>query len=71
MNQVVKAMLVVIGCAAVAGCVVERDGEDSVSRTFGSDFFGVGGMLNLADTVEGDAILAGGMSPPSARCEAT
>jgi hypothetical protein len=45
---------------ALAGCSVHYDGDDTVSRTFGSDYFGVGGVLNLTDAVAGDAFLAGG-----------
>ncbi|MDH4165784.1 MAG: hypothetical protein OEV90_05155 [Gammaproteobacteria bacterium] len=44
----------------IAGCGLEHDGDDSVSRQFGSDYFGAGGSLNLTDPVAGDAILAGG-----------
>ena len=44
----------------IAGCSIERHGEDSVSKQFGSDYFGAGGSLNLTDPVAGDAMLAGG-----------
>ena len=44
----------------IAGCSFERQGDDSVSRQFGSDYFGAGGSLNLTDPVAGDAMLAGG-----------
>ena len=44
----------------IAGCSIERQGEDSVSKQFGSDYFGAGGSLNLTDPVAGDAMLAGG-----------
>jgi hypothetical protein len=44
----------------IAGCGLEHDGDDSVSKQFGSDYFGAGGSLNLTDPVAGDAMLAGG-----------
>jgi len=44
----------------IAGCSFEHDGDDGVSRQFGSDYFGAGGSLNLTDPVAGDAFLAGG-----------
>ena len=44
----------------IAGCSIERQGDDSVSKQFGSDYFGAGGSLNLTDPVAGDAMLAGG-----------
>jgi len=46
--------------ATITGCAVHYDGDDAVTHEFGSDYFGVGGMLNLTDAVAGDAILAGG-----------
>jgi len=46
--------------ATIAGCTVHYEDGDSVTREFGSDYFGAGGMLNLTDPVEGDAFLAGG-----------
>ena len=52
--------LVALGLAAIGGCSIHYDGEDAVSRDFGSDYFGAGAMLNLTDTVEGDAFLLGG-----------
>jgi hypothetical protein len=39
---------------------VHYEGDDALSRTFGSNFFGVGGLLNLTDPTAGDAFLAGG-----------
>jgi carbonic anhydrase/acetyltransferase-like protein (isoleucine patch superfamily) len=44
---------------AVAGCSVQRH-DDSVSKRFGTDYFGVGGAVNLTDSIAGDAVLAGG-----------
>jgi len=44
---------------AVAGCSVQRH-DDSVSKQFGADYFGVGGAVNLTDSIAGDAVLAGG-----------
>ena len=44
----------------IAGCSFEHQGDDSVSKQFGSDYFGAGGSLNLTDPVAGDAMLAGG-----------
>jgi len=52
--------LVALGLAAIGGCSIHYDGEEAVSREFGSDYFGVGGMLNLTETVKGDAFLVGG-----------
>lgn len=52
--------LLALVLAAVTGCSVHYDGEDAVTHEFGSDYFGAGGMLNLTEPVEGDAILAGG-----------
>jgi hypothetical protein len=61
MKRVVSAAaLVALGLAGLGGCRIEYDGEDSVARTFGSDQFAAGGMLNVTDPVEGDAFLAGG-----------
>jgi hypothetical protein len=44
---------------AMAGCSVQRH-DDSVSKQFGTDYFGVGGAVNLTDSIAGDAVLAGG-----------
>jgi cytoskeletal protein CcmA (bactofilin family) len=52
--------LAALALAAVTGCSMHVDGEDAVSRQFGSDYFGAGGTLNLTEAVEGDAFLAGG-----------
>ena len=52
--------LAVCGLASASGCTVHYDGDDAVTHEFGSDYFGVGGLLNLTDAVEGDALLAGG-----------
>jgi cytoskeletal protein CcmA (bactofilin family) len=59
-RRVSRAALAVLVLVAVSGCSVHYDGEDSVTREFGSDYFGAGGMLNLTEPVEGDALLAGG-----------
>jgi hypothetical protein len=45
---------------AMAGCSIERHDDDSISKQFGSDYFGAGGALNLTDPIAGDAFLAGG-----------
>lgn len=64
MHPVLKAILVLLLGSVATGCVLRNDGNgdgnDSVSRVFGGDYFGAGGLLNLTDTVEGDAILAAG-----------
>lgn len=44
---------------ALAGCTVNYDSDEKVSRMFGSDYFGAGGVLNLTDPVAGDAFVAG------------
>jgi len=59
-RRVSRAALAVLVLVAVSGCSVHYDGDDSVTREFGSDYFGAGGMLNLTEPVEGDALLAGG-----------
>jgi hypothetical protein len=59
-RQVCMAALATIGLAALGGCSFSVDTDDGVSQHFGSDYFGAGGMLNLTDTVEGDAFVAGG-----------
>lgn len=46
--------------ATITGCNIHYEADDTVSREFGSDYFGAGGMLNLTEPVEGDACLAGG-----------
>ena len=53
------AAIVALALAGVTGCSVHHDG-DTVTHETGPDYFGAGGMLNLTDRVEGDAILAGG-----------
>jgi hypothetical protein len=54
------ALVTLLGTAAVgfAGC--DFHDSESVSGQFGSDRFSAGGMVNLTEPVEGDAILAGG-----------
>jgi hypothetical protein len=60
-RRVSRAALVALALASITtGCSVHRDGNESVTHRFGSDYFGAGGMLNLTDAVDGDAILAGG-----------
>jgi hypothetical protein len=44
---------------ALAGCGVHHNDGETVTRTFGSDYFAAGGMVNLTDPVMGDALLAG------------
>jgi hypothetical protein len=44
----------------LAGCGWHHETPDSVAREFGSDYFSAGGVLNLTEFVEGDALLAGG-----------
>ena len=61
MNRTFSAVaLVALGLPAISGCSIHYDGDDGLSRGFGSNYVGVGGMLNLTETVEGDAFLAGG-----------
>lgn len=62
MKPVARAVGVIGALLMLAGCTVryDGDGDDAVSRTFGSDYVGAGGVLNLTDTVAGDAFLAGG-----------
>ena len=61
MNPIVKAMALAALCGITTGCVIHHgDGDKSVSRMFGSDYFGAGGMLNLTEPVDGDAFLAAG-----------
>jgi len=59
-RRVSGAALVALALATITGCSVHVDDGDSVSREFGSDYFGVGGMLTLTDSIRGDALLAGG-----------
>jgi cytoskeletal protein CcmA (bactofilin family) len=52
--------LTALALAAITGCGMHVDGDDSVTHEFGSDYFGAGGRVNLTQPVEGDAFLAGG-----------
>jgi cytoskeletal protein CcmA (bactofilin family) len=52
--------LTALALAAITGCGMHVDGDDSVTHEFGSDYFGAGGRVNLTRPVEGDAFLAGG-----------
>jgi hypothetical protein len=56
-NHALAAMLLAIGTLALAGCEHENE---AVTGRFGSDRFSAGGMINLTEPVDGDAILAGG-----------
>jgi len=51
-----------LGLATISGCTISVDGgeKDSVTRQFGNDHVGIGGMVSLTDPVPGDAFLAGG-----------
>jgi hypothetical protein len=60
MTAFLKAIALVALCSLATGCVVHHGGDESVSRMFGSDYFGAGGMLNLTEPVDGDAFLAAG-----------
>jgi hypothetical protein len=60
MNAFLKAIALAALCGVAAGCVVHHGGDESISRMFGSDYFGAGGMLNLTEPVDGDAFLAAG-----------
>ncbi len=59
-RRVAGAALVAFVLATITGCGVHHEGGDSITHEFGSDYFGAGGMLNVTEPVEGDAILAGG-----------
>jgi hypothetical protein len=59
-RRVSRVAMAALVLAVVGGCSARYDGDDSVTHEFGSDYFGAGGMLNLTEPVEGDAILAGG-----------
>lgn len=59
-RRVSAAALFAFALTAISGCTVHDDGDAAVTHEFGSDYFGAGGMLNLTEPVEGDAILAGG-----------
>ncbi len=59
-RRVSGAVVVAFALAGVTGCSVHHDGDEAVTHEYGSDYFGAGGMLNLTEQVEGDALLAGG-----------
>ena len=59
-RRVSGAALVALALATITGCGFHHDGDAAVTHEFGSDYFGAGGMLNLTDAIEGDAVLAGG-----------
>ena len=59
MSPVAKTAGLLSLLLALAGCSVHYDSDETVRRTFGSDYFAAGGMLNLTDPVAGDAFLAG------------
>ena len=50
-------ILSAVAAAGLAGCVHD---DEAVSGQFGSDRFSAGGMINLTEAVQGDALLAGG-----------
>lgn len=54
------AAFAALGLATICGCSMQIEGDDSVAKQFGPDYFGAGGMLNLTEPVAGDAFLAGG-----------
>jgi len=60
MRRLVFAIAAVALGLALGGCDVRVNDGDAFSQEIGSDFFGAGGMLNLTEPVEGDALLAGG-----------
>ena len=60
MRPVARALALLTVGLALAGCSIERSSDDSVSKQIGTDYFGVGGAVNLTDPVAGDAFLAGG-----------
>src|SRR5262245_14312042 len=51
-------LLVAVAAVGLPGCDFHQG--ESISSQFGSDRFSAGGMVNLTEPVEGDAILAGG-----------
>jgi hypothetical protein len=59
-RRVSGAALAALVLATITGCSIRSEGDDTVGREFGSDYFRAGGMLNLTEPVEGDAFLAGG-----------
>ena len=60
MRPVARALALLTVGLALAGCSIERTSDDSVAKQIGTDYFGVGGAVNLTDPVVGDAFLAGG-----------
>ena len=63
MTRFISAVaLAVLGLATISGCSISVDGDEkeSVTRQFGNDYVGIGGMVNLTDPVAGDAFLAAG-----------
>jgi len=49
-----------LAALVLSGCGWHHESPDSVAREFGSDYFSAGGVLNVTELVEGDALLAGG-----------
>jgi hypothetical protein len=60
MHPVTRILGLLATGLALAGCTIERGGEDSVAKQVGTDYFGAGGAVNLMEPVAGDAFLAGG-----------
>jgi hypothetical protein len=60
MKAFLQAIALAALCSVTAGCVMHHGDDESVTRMFGSDYFGAGGMLNLTEPVAGDAFLAAG-----------
>ena len=63
MTRLISAVaFATLGLATISGCTISIDGDekDSVTRQFGNDYVGIGGMVNLTDPVAGDAFLAAG-----------
>ena len=63
MTRFISAVaLAALGLATISGCSISVNGDekDSVTRQFGNDYVGIGGMVNLTDPVAGDAFLAAG-----------
>jgi hypothetical protein len=58
MRRLTLVTLLATMTAGLVGC--DFHDADTVSGQFGSDRFSAGGMVNLTEPVEGDAILAGG-----------
>lgn len=59
-RRVWGAAWVALALVTITGCSAHHDGGDTVTHQFGADYFGAGGVLNLTQPVDGDAILAGG-----------